>query len=75
MRGAADDMASVLRAINPGQNPNRYWVDDDTGNMAAGVTASHAHGSGGNGEGDITAGQKMISATSGSLLTSLLGVS
>lgn len=66
-------MASVLRAINTGQNPNRFWVDDDTGNMA-GVTASHAHGDGGGG-GDITAGQKMISATSGSLLTSLLGAS
>lgn len=36
------------------------------------VSASHqAHGA--SGDDDITAGQKMISATSGSLLTSLLG--
>lgn len=66
-------MASVPRVADAGQNYDRIWAHDDAmeRNMAS-VTASHgAHMAGG--DDDITAGQKMISAMSGSLLTSLLG--
>lgn len=68
-------MAPFFRAADAGQNHDRFWVHDNAvARNMAGMTASHqAHGGGGGD--DITAGQKMISAVSGSLLTSLLGMS
>lgn len=41
----------------------------------AGITASRQEAHGAGSDDDITAGQKMISAMSGSVLTSLLGMS
>lgn len=72
---AAGDMASLFRAADAGQNHHRFWVHENAvARNMAGITASHqAHAAGG--DDDITAVQKMISAMSGSLLTSLLGMS
>jgi hypothetical protein len=59
-------MKPFLRAKDAGQDNDIFWVDE----MATGA-ASPAPGR--TGDDDITAGQKMLSATSGSLLTSFLG--
>jgi hypothetical protein len=74
------DMTSQLRVADAGQSHDRFWaaVDEDnfagsTNNMAV-VTENQAVSDANAGEIEITVGQKMISATSGSLLTSLLGM-
>lgn len=69
-------MASLFRAADADQNHNRFWVHENAvARNMAGITASHQEAHGAGGDDDITAGQKMISAMSGSLLTSLLGMS
>ncbi|PKS12789.1 hypothetical protein jhhlp_001000, partial [Lomentospora prolificans] len=70
---ASVDMTSILRATAAGQNHDRSWVDavETTPDMAAATVDQALRDAGGDGD-DITAGQKMLSAISGSLLTSLL---
>jgi solute carrier family 25 protein 39/40 len=57
-------------AVHSPYSQNHDRIDEDTFAMA-GMGAED--GDGGNAIPDITAGQKMVSAMSGSLLTSLLG--
>ncbi|SPO02275.1 related to solute carrier family 25 member 39 [Cephalotrichum gorgonifer] len=64
-------MTSLLGAANTSQGHDTFPVDDLVASKMSGVSANQTLSSGG-GEGEITVGQKMISATSGSLLTALL---
>lgn len=63
-------MTTVHQATS-GQDHDKFSPDDSLA-MARLVSAKDSGGSGG-GDDDISASQKMISAMSGSLLTSLLG--
>jgi len=69
-------MTSILRATAAGQNHDRFWIDAaEVATEMASATIEEAIRDANDDNDDITAPQKMMSAISGSLLTSLLGES
>ena len=75
-RGQADAIATRFeREVHIGQGHDRIQGDNLIPGVSSTVAMSGDMGNNGDDvEIDITAGQKMISAMSGSLLTSLLGM-